>query len=89
MLDQITQQAKSAVSELIEISKIKSGDIYEVLSVVKALMIHERTKGLSTSERKMLNMSKKILSSEIVLSGAADMSDVENIFNDTISEILK
>ena len=71
------------------IAKIKSGDIYEVLSVVKALMIHERTKGLSTSERKMLNMSKKILTSEIVLSGAADMSDIESIFNDTISEILK
>ena len=27
MLDQITQQANAAVSELIEISKIKSGDI--------------------------------------------------------------
>lgn len=69
--------------------KIKSGDIYEVLSVVKALMIREGTKGLSTSERKMLNMSRKILVSEIVMSGAASISDVESILNDTVAEILK
>ena len=71
------------------IVKIKSGDIYEVLLVVKALMIRERTKGLSTSERKMLNVSKRIMTSEIVLSGAAEMGDVESILNDTIEELLK
>lgn len=69
--------------------KIKSGNIYEVLSVVKALMIREGTKGLSTSERKMLNMSRKILVSEIVMSGAASVSDVESILKDTVAEILK
>lgn len=69
--------------------KLKSGNIYEVLSVVKALMIRERTKGLSTSERKMLNMSRRIMISEIVLTGAASVSDVECILNDTITEILK
>jgi len=71
------------------IAKIKTGDIYEVLSVVKALMIRERTKGLSMSERKMLNVSRRIMTSEIVLSGAASMSDVESILNDTITELLK
>ncbi len=71
------------------IVKIKSGDIYEVLSVVKALMLREKTKGLSTSERKMLNSSKRIMTSEIVLSGAASMGDVESILNDTVEELLK
>ena len=71
------------------IAKIKTGDIYEVLSVVKALMIRERTKGLSMSERKMLNVSRRIMTSEIVLSGAASMNDVESILNDTITELLK
>ena len=71
------------------IAKIKSGDIYEVLAVAKALMVRERTKGLSTSERKMLSMARKIVTSEIVLSGAASMSDVENIMNDTVEEFLK
>ena len=71
------------------VEKIKTGDIYEVLCVVKALMIRERTKGLSTSERKMLNVSKRIMTSEIVLSGAASINDVESIMNDTITELLK
>ena len=71
------------------IVKIKSGDIYEVLSVVKALMLREKAKGLSTSERKMLATSKRIMVSEIVLSGAASVSDVESILNDTVEELLK
>lgn len=71
------------------VAKIKTGDIYEVLRVVKALMIRERTKGLSTSERKMLNTSRKIMTSEIVMSGAADISDIESILNDTVTELLK
>ena len=71
------------------IVKIKSGNIYQVLGVVKALMIREREKGLSTSERKMLNMSRQIFVSEIVLSGAASISDVQSIMNDTVAEILK
>lgn len=71
------------------IVKIKSGNIYEVLSVVKALMLRDKTKGLSTSERKMLCTSKRIMTSEIVLSGAASLSDVESILNDTVEELLK
>lgn len=71
------------------IAKIKTGDIYTVLSVVKALLFREHTHGLSTSERKMLNMSRRILTSEIVLSGASSLSDIDSIIDDTIEEILK
>ncbi|MBO5059753.1 MAG: CarD family transcriptional regulator [Clostridia bacterium] len=68
--------------------KIKSGDIYQVLTVVKNLMFRDRRKGLSTSERKMLGVSRQILVSELVLCGAADKSDVESIMSDTIEELL-
>ena len=71
------------------IVKIKSGDIYQVISVVKALMYRDLTKGLSTSERKMLYMSKKILTSEIVMSGACDIADVNSIITDTVEALLK
>jgi len=71
------------------IAKIKSGNIYEVVSVVKALMLRDKSKGLSTSERKLLSSSKRIVTSEIILSGAASLSDIESIFNDTIEELLK
>lgn len=70
------------------ISKIKSGDIYQVLSVVKNLMYRDRKKGLSTSERKMLVTSRQIFVSEIVLSGAASKSDVERIMEDTVEKLL-
>ena len=69
------------------ISKIKTGDIYQVISVVKNLMYRERKKGLSTSERKILVTSRRIFTSEIVLSGAAEMSDVQRIMEDSISEL--
>lgn len=68
--------------------KIKSGDIYQVLTVVKNLMFMDKKKGLSTSERKLLGLSRQIFISEIVLSGAADKSDVEGIMEDTVQALL-
>lgn len=67
--------------------KIKSGDIYKVLGVLKDLMYRERKSGLSTSERKTLGSARQIVLSELMLSNIADRSDIENILHDTI-EIL-
>lgn len=68
--------------------KIKSGDIYKVLSVLKELMYREKLKGLSTSERKTLCSAKQIVVSELVLSEVADMSDIESIMNDTVEALV-
>ena len=68
--------------------KIKSGDIYQVVPVLKELMIRDRQKGLSTSERKMLNSAKQIVISELVLSAVADRADIENIMQDTVEQLL-
>lgn len=68
--------------------KIKSGDIYQVVPVLKELMIRDRKKGLSTSERKMLNSAKQIVVSELVLSAVADKADIENIMQDTVEQLL-
>lgn len=67
--------------------KIKSGDIYQVLNVVKDLMYRDRAKGLSTSERKMLNSAKQILISELVLSSVAGKNDIESIITDTVENL--
>jgi len=67
--------------------KIKSGDIYQVLNVVKDLMYRDRAKGLSTSERKMLNCAKQILISELVLSSVAGKTDIESIISDTVDNL--
>jgi CarD family transcriptional regulator len=68
--------------------KIKSGDIYQVAGVLKELMYRDKTKGLSTSERKTLGSAKQIVISELVLSDFAEVGDIENIMQDTIEALL-
>ncbi len=68
--------------------KIKSGDIYQVLEVLKDLMYRDKVKGLSTNERKTLNSARQIVVSELVLSDFASQSDIENIMNDTIDALI-
>lgn len=65
--------------------KIKSGNLLEVASVIKGLMLRELDKGLSTGERKMLHSAKQILISEIVLSESCTYDDVEKRINLTVS----
>jgi len=69
-------------------SKIRTGDIHQLIGVVKGLMFRDRKRGLSTSERKIFVTAKKIFISEIVLTGIASQSDVENIMQDTIEELI-
>ncbi|MBR0469814.1 MAG: CarD family transcriptional regulator, partial [Clostridia bacterium] len=68
--------------------KVKSGDIFQVLTVVKELMYRDKTKGLSTSERKTLGSAKQIVVSELVLSEVADIGDIESIMNDTVEALI-
>ncbi len=64
--------------------KIKSGDILEVASVVKALMFRDLQRGLSTGERKMLTSAKQIIISEIVLATGLKNSDIEQKLKDIV-----
>ncbi len=65
--------------------KIKGGNIYDVAHVVKALMIRDRDRGLSSGERKMLSSAKKILVSELVLAKQTDEEVIENRIDEIIS----
>ncbi len=66
--------------------RIKSGNIYEVAGVVKSLMMRDKTKGLSTGERKMLANAKQILISEIVMSKDTTYEVVDGQLKDIIDE---
>jgi CarD family transcriptional regulator len=66
--------------------KIKSGDIYEVAGVVRSLMIRDRSKGLSTGERKMLEQAKQILISELALVKNMESQDVFSMLDDLVKE---
>jgi CarD family transcriptional regulator len=64
--------------------KVKSGDIFEVAMVVRDLIHMEREKGLSTGERKMLNNTKQILISEIVLVMEQDEKAIEKMIETSV-----
>ncbi len=65
--------------------RIKSGNIYEVVRVVKNLMYRDKSRGLSTGDRKMLNGAKQILVSELVVAKSIKQSEVENIMNEIVN----
>ena len=52
--------------------KLRSGDIYQVAEVVRNLAVHERAKGLSDGEKKMLERSRQILISELTFALGVD-----------------
>jgi CarD family transcriptional regulator len=64
--------------------KVKSGDIFEVAMVVRDLMHMDREKGLSTGERKMLNNTKQILVSELVLVTEQNEKEVETMIESSV-----
>ncbi len=60
------------------LTRLKSGDLYEVARVVKSLLYRENQRGLSTGERKMLYNAKQIMISEIVLVEKGEYREVES-----------
>jgi CarD family transcriptional regulator len=61
------------------VEKLKTGDIYQVAAVVRNLVRSDRTKRLSTGEKKLLNNAKQILESELVLSGGYTLDEADEL----------
>lgn len=53
--------------------------------MVKSLMFRDKTRGLSTGERKMLNNARQILVSELVMAKETRQSEIENIINEIVN----
>lgn len=68
--------------------KIKSGDIFKVADVVKTLLIRDKERGLSTGERKLLNNSKKILYSELILATNKNQDEIEELIESSINSYI-
>ena len=58
-------------------ARLKSGDLYEVAYVIKALMHRDHQRGLSNGERKMLHSARQILVSEVAMAARGEYADVE------------
>ena len=59
--------------------KRKTGIIYTVAGVVRNLVRSDRTKKLSTGEKKLLSNAKQILESELVLAGGYTLEDADEL----------
>jgi Transcriptional regulators, similar to M. xanthus CarD len=68
------------------LSKIKSGNIYEVAEVVRSLVLQDRAKKLSTGERRLLETARQILVSELVLACNRDLGSVEAWIDELFQE---
>ena len=67
-------------------TKMKTGDIFEVAQVVRDLTFRDREKGLSTGEKKMLVSAKQMLISEISLSTDMDSKGIQDYMDEIINE---
>ena len=98
-VDAVMSQMGQGITEMPEnwnkryrenVAKLRSGDIFSVAEVVRNLMISEKSKGLSTGERKMLLNAKQILISEMVLVRGIAIEEAEAQIEEAVfSEAVK
>ena len=66
--------------------KMRSGNIYDVVQVVKTLMLRDKARGVSSGERKMLVSARQILVSEIILVQNRRKDDIEVLLAQIVEE---
>lgn len=64
---------------------IKTGDIFEIASTVRNLTLLDMQKGLSASEKKMLNNAKRIMASELVIIGVMSKDEAIELIDEAIT----
>ena len=62
----------------INLARMKSGDICDVAAVARNLILQDRLKKISSGERRLLDLAKQILISELVFACDKSPEDVDN-----------
>lgn len=65
--------------------KIKSGSIYKVAEVARSLLLRDEEKGLSSGERRMLESTRQILVSELLMVKGIDREKMAGYLEDLFS----
>lgn len=63
---------------------LKTGDIFKIANMVRDLVALDDDKGLSTTEKKLLNRARRIMASELVMSGSLKKDDAEKMIDESI-----
>ncbi len=64
------------------IEKLKSGNLLDVVTVAKTLLLRDRKKSLSNAERKMLSNARNIMISELVLAKEQSYDEIESLLSE-------
>lgn len=67
------------------LENLKTGDPFEIAEIVRNLQIRDMEKGLSSSEKKMLNSSKRMLISELIIIGSMTVEEAQDMIDEAIS----
>lgn len=67
------------------LKNLKTGDPFEMAEIIRNLQILDMEKGLSTSEKKMLNRTKKMLVSELVIVGSMKPEEASTMIDEAIT----
>ena len=62
----------------------KTGDIFKIANMVRDLVALDDDKGLSTTEKKLLNRARRIMASELVMSGSLERDEAEKMIDESI-----
>lgn len=63
---------------------LKTGDIFKIAEMVRNLAILDKEKGLSTTEKKLLNRARRIMASELVMAGSLETQKAEEMIDESI-----
>ncbi len=63
---------------------LKTGDIFKIAVMVRDLVALDDDKGLSTTEKKLLNRARRILASELVMAGSLAKEEAEKMIDESI-----
>lgn len=67
------------------LENLKTGDPYEMAEIIRNLQVRDMEKGLSTTEKKMLTKSKRMLVSELIISGSITPEEATDMIDEAIS----
>lgn len=67
------------------LENLKTGDPFEIAEIVRNLQIRDMERGLSTTEKKMLNNSKRMLISELIIAGSMTVEEAGDMIDEAIT----
>ncbi|MBQ7266687.1 MAG: CarD family transcriptional regulator [Firmicutes bacterium] len=67
------------------LATIKTGDLSKIVGIFKTLIFKERSKALSSIEKKLMGTAKQIILSEIIVARNTDKDDAEELLTSGIA----